>query len=100
MVPYYTPSGGDVIWYAVSSRVLCFPDIDTRHDVASMKDQAWQMRAVEREGRRRRRRAKGVAVAGQQLGGGVSTRYEGLSSDDEQLETNRLKFTTDIGMHL
>ena len=78
---------------------LCLACAATRHDVASMKDQALQMRTVEREGRRRRRRAKGVAVAGKQLGGVVSTHYEGLSSDDELLETNRLKFTSDIGMH-
>ena len=53
------------------------------------------MRAVEREGRRRRRRAKGLN--GHQPGSVASTHYEGLSSDDELLETNRLKFISDIG---
>ena len=66
-----------------------------RHDMAIMQQQARQMRAVEREGRRRRRRAKGLN--GHQSGSVASTHYEGLSSDDELLETNRLKFISDIG---
>ena len=67
----------------------------SRHDMATMQQQARQMRAVEREGRRRRRRAKGLN--GHQPGSVASTHYEGLSSDDELLETNRLNFISDIG---
>ena len=67
----------------------------SRHDMATMQHQARQMRAVEREGRRRRRRAKGLN--GHQPGSVASTHYEGLSSDDELLETNQLKFISDIG---
>ena len=67
----------------------------SRHDMATMQQQARQMRAVEREGRRRRRRAKGFN--GHKPGSVASTHYEGLSSDDELLETNRLNFISDIG---
>ncbi len=62
-------------------------------------DHASQRRAVEREARRRRRREgreKGVSRGCAHLVGGA-THYEGLSSDDELLETNRLKFVNDSG---
>lgn len=49
-------------------------------------DQAQQLCAVEREGRRRRRREK------REIGG--PTHYEGQSSDDELLKTNSDKFST------
>ena len=52
-------------------------------------DQARQLRAVEREGRRKRRREK--------RGIGGPTHYEGQSSDDELLKTNSDKFSTEIG---
>ena len=52
-------------------------------------DQTRQMRAVEREGRRRRRREK--------RGLGGPSHYEGQSSDDELLKTNSDKFTAEIG---
>ena len=52
-------------------------------------DQARQLCAVEREGRRRRRREK--------RGIGGPTHYEGQSSDDELLKTNSDKFSTEIG---
>ena len=51
--------------------------------------EARQMRSVEREGRRRRRREK--------RGVGGAPHYDGTSSDDELLETNRMKFVSDIG---
>ena len=53
------------------------------------EDQARQLLAVEREGRRRRRREK------REIGG--PTHYEGQSSDDELLKTNRDKFSAEIG---
>ncbi len=62
-------------------------------------DQTCQRRAVEREARRRRRREgreKGVSRGCAHLVSGA-THYEGLSSDDELLETNRLKFVSDSG---
>ena len=52
-------------------------------------EQARQLRAVEREGRRRRRREK--------RGIGGPTHYEGQSSDDELLKTNSDKFSAEIG---
>ena len=54
-------------------------------------DQARQLRAVEREGRRRRRREK--------RGIGGPTHYEGQSSDDELLKTNSDKFSAEIGIY-
>ena len=51
--------------------------------------QARQLRAVEREGRRRRRREK--------RGIGGRPHYDGQSSDDEILKTNSDKFTAEIG---
>ena len=50
------------------------------------EDQARQLHAVEREGRRKR-------------GVGGPTHYEGQSSDDELLKTNRDKFSAEIGKH-
>lgn len=49
-----------------------------------------QKRSVEREARRRRRREK-------RQKDGVTNHEEGVSSDDELLETNRLKFLSDKG---
>ena len=54
-------------------------------------EEARKRRAVEREARRRRRRErreKGVA--------GGKDHHDGLSSDDELLESNRLKFVNEI----
>ena len=52
--------------------------------------EARQIRSVEREARRRRRRERRQR--------GVATEHDdGTSSDDELLETNRLKFVSDTG---
>ena len=56
------------------------------------EDQARQLRAVEREGKRRRRREK-RGIEG-------PTHYDGQSSGDELLiETNSDKFSAEIGKH-
>ena len=57
---------------------------------------ARQRRAVEREGRRRRRREK-REKAGQRE---RDEHRQGLSTDDELLETSRLKFDNSMGMPL
>ena len=58
---------------------------------ATPTDHTHQVRIVEREGRRRRRREA-------RREGGVARHYDGQSSDDEILETNRIKFKNEIGM--
>lgn len=51
-----------------------------------------QIRIVERDGRRRRRRESRREA-------GVTGHYEGQSSDDEILETNRIRFKNEIGRY-
>ena len=55
--------------------------------------EARQRRGVEREGRRRRRREK------RQRAGQAVVHDEGMSSDDELLETDRMEFTDKFGEH-
>ena len=53
--------------------------------------EARQRRAVEREGRRRRRRERRQRVVP------TAVHDEGMSSDDELLETDRIDFTDKFG---
>lgn len=53
-------------------------------------DDGHKLRVVEREGRQRRRREARREK-------GVVNHHDGMSSDDELLETNRIKFKNDIG---
>lgn len=53
--------------------------------------EARQRRVVEREGRRRRRRER------RQRAGPAVAHDEGMSSDDELLETDRMEFTDKFG---
>ena len=57
---------------------------------ATPTEHAHKVRIVEREGRQRRRREA-------RRERGVVNHYNGTSSDDELLETNRVKFKNDIG---
>ena len=54
-------------------------------------DEAHQRRAVEREGRRRRRRERREKEKGK------VEHFEGLSSDDEIAEIDKMKLATDKG---
>ena len=53
-------------------------------------DEAHQVRSVEREGRRRRRRERREKEE-------VTDHNEGMSSDDEILESDRINFKKDLG---
>lgn len=54
-------------------------------------DEGRQGRIVEREGRRRRRREK------RQRQEVVTDHHEGMSSDDELLETDKIRFKKELG---
>lgn len=62
-------------------------------------DEGRQRRGVEREARRRRRRERRERGVNRGCGHIVGSwnHYEGLSSDDELLETHRIKFVSEIG---
>ena len=57
----------------------------------SSVEEARKRRSVEREARRRRRRERREKEAASGRG-----HYDGLSSDDELLESNRLKFVNEM----
>ena len=59
--------------------------------VGVANDEGRQGRIVEREGRRRRRREK------RQREESVIDHYEGMSSDDELLETDKIRFNKELG---
>ena len=73
------------LWHEIY-RVFC---VDTVVQVpGSQEVVARQRRAVERDGRRRRRRERRERGVGREKG----EHRQGMSTDDELLEMNRLKF--------
>ena len=65
-------------------------DMSAECAVTLPTDPTHKTRVVEREGRQRRRREARREK-------GLVNHHDGMSSDDELLETNRVKFKNDIG---
>lgn len=66
--------------------------LDTVHECSDDKgDEGRQARIVERDGRRRRRRELRSKTTGRNV------YYEGQSSDDEILQSMKMKFQSEIG---
>ncbi len=65
-------------------------DMSAESAVATPIDHTHRTRVVEREGRQRRRREARREK-------GVTNHHDGMSSDDELLETNIIKYKNDMG---